>query len=121
MLNATSPRNQNGKVLRPDDFAVQQFKKFNFNFDEPKVVEFFFYFSTKALAEAAGKEIASEGCGVTIKLGAEKKSCLCFATKEIVPSVEALDRLRKVFEAIAEKYNGEYDGWGTGFINEGNI
>jgi len=121
MLNAMFPRNQNGKVLGPDEHAVQQLKKFNLNFDKPQVVEFFFYFTTKALAQKAGEEIICEGCDVTIKLGAMKDSWLCLATKEIVPSPDELERLRKVFEAIAEKYNGEYDGWGTGFINEGNI
>ncbi len=121
MLNAMLPRNQNGKALRPDEYAVQQLKKFNLNFDEPKVVEFFFYFPTKALAEKASEEITSEGCDVTIELGDENSSWLCFATKQMIPSSEELDRLRKVFEAIAAKYKGEYDGWGTGFINEGNV
>ncbi len=120
MLN-TMPPHTNGKALGPDEFAVQRLKKFTLNFDQPQVVEFYFYFPTKALARKAGKEIVDEGCDVTIELGAEKKAWLCFATKEIVPSPEALDRLRKVFEAIAEKYKGEYDGWGTGFINDGNV
>jgi regulator of RNase E activity RraB len=39
----------------------------------------------------------------------------------MIPSAEELDRLRQVFEAIAKKHKGKYDGWGTGFINEGNI
>jgi len=115
------PNNPNGKVLGPDEHAVQQLKKFNLGFDKPQVVEFFFYFPTKALAQKAGEEIMREGCAITIRLGATKNSWLCLATKEIVPSPEELERLRKSFEAIAEKYNGEYDGWETGFINEGNI
>lgn len=99
MLNAM-PSHSNGKVLGPNEFAVQQLKKFNLKFDQPQVVEFFFYFPTKALAKKAGKEILDEGCNVTIELGAEKKAWLCFATKEIVPSPEELDRQRKRFEEI---------------------
>jgi hypothetical protein len=60
------PSHSNGKALGPDEFALQQFKKFNLKFDQPQVVEFFFYFSTKALAKKAGKEILGEGCDVTI-------------------------------------------------------
>jgi len=115
------PSRTNGKALRPDEFAVQQLKKFNLSFDKPQVVEFYFYFSTEALAQKAGEEIMREGCAITIRLGVMNDAWCCLATKEIVPSPEELERLRKRFEAIAEKYNGEYDGWGTGFINEGNI
>lgn len=84
ILNAMSSQSQNGKVLSPDEFAVQQLKKFNLKFDKPQVVEFFFYFPTKALARKAGKEIIDEGCDSTIELGAGKDAQLCFATKEIV-------------------------------------
>lgn len=115
------PSHTNVKALRPDEYAVQQLEKFNLKFDRPQVVEFFFYFPMKALAEKAGEEIKREGCKITIRLGAMGDSWLCLATKEIVLSSEELERLRKAFEAIAEKYDGEYDGWGTGFINEGNI
>lgn len=114
-------QNQNGKALRPDEHAVQQLEKFNLKFDQPQVVEFFFYFPMKASAERAGEEIKREGCEITIRLGAMGDSWLCLATKEIVPSPKELDRLRKVFEALAEKFDGEYDGWGTGFINEGDV
>ncbi len=100
---------------------MQQLKNFNLNFDQPQIVEFYFYFPTSKLARKADKEMIDEGYGVTIKLVDEKDAWLCFTTKEIVPSPEELGRLRKRFEAIAEKYNGEYDGWDAGFINEGNI
>ena len=86
------------------------------NLSKPHDIEFFLYFPTEELANQAAEEVKKEGCSVKVELGADESAWLCFATKRMIPKHAELMRLRKRFNDIAFKYQGEYDGWGTGVV-----
>jgi regulator of RNase E activity RraB len=96
-----------------DQQVLDQLKKAGADLSKPHNIEFFLYFPTEDLANQAAKDVKGEGCDVKVQLGADKKNWLCFATKRMVPDHDELVRLRKRFNEIAHKRNGEYDGWGT--------
>jgi len=96
-----------------DQQVLDQLKKAGSDLSKPHNIEFFIYFPTEASANDAVKDIKVEVDNVKVQLGADKKNWLCFATKRMVPDHDKLVALRKRFNEIAHKGNGEYDGWGT--------
>jgi len=96
-----------------DQQVLDQLKKAGSDLSKPHNIEFFLYFPKEASADQAAKEIKVEVDNVNVQLGADKKNWLCFGTKRMVPKHDALVRLRRIFNDIAAKYDGVYDGWGT--------
>ena len=96
-----------------DGLVIGQLEKAGSNLHKLHEIEFFLYFKKKDLAERAGKLVAAEGCKVKVERGAGAKAWLCHATKRMVPEMKALSLLRKRFNGIAKKCDGEYDGWGA--------
>ena len=96
-----------------DQQVLDQLKKAGSDLSKPHNIEFFIYFPTEASANDAVKDIKVEVDNVKVQLGADKKNWLCFATKRMVPDHDKLVALRKRFNEIAHKGDGEYDGWGT--------
>jgi hypothetical protein len=101
------------KELSPDQQVLDQLRGAGSNLEKPHPVEFFLYFPTEELADRAAGEIKAEGFDIKVELGADKSSWLCQATKQMIPRYEDLTRIRKRFDEIARKFQGEYDGWGT--------
>ena len=104
------------QIPRPSDGDQQvldQLKKAGSNLKKPHPIEFFLYFPTKPAAQRAAAEIKNDKFTVKVERGAQGHDWLCLATKKMVPSHTTLVNLRKRFKAIAAKYHGEYDGWGT--------
>jgi hypothetical protein len=54
------------------------------------------------------------GCRVEVRLGADGENMLCLATRLLVPEEKAMDELGDKFQALADRYGGEFDGWETG-------
>ena len=71
------------------------------------------YFPTQNAANQAAKDVKVEVDDVKVPLGADNRNWLCFGTKRMVPKHGELVRLRKRFNQIARKGEGEYDGWET--------
>jgi regulator of RNase E activity RraB len=101
------------KELGPDQQVLDQLSAAGSNLERPHPIEFFLYFPTEELANRAASEIKAEGFNVKVELGADKSSWLCLATRQMTPRYEDLTRIRKRFDEIARKFQGEYDGWGT--------
>ena len=100
----------------PDQQVLDQLKKAGSNLSKPHNIEFFLYFKTEKAAKSAADEIRNEVSSVNVQLGAGGEDWLCFATKEMIPKHSELVRLRKRFNDIALKRDGEYDGWGTPIV-----
>jgi regulator of RNase E activity RraB len=96
-----------------DQQVLDQLKKAGSDLFKLHDIEFFLYFPTETSGNEASKDVKVEVDDVKVKLGADKKNWLCFATKRMVPKHDELVRLRKRFNEIANKGGGEYDGWGT--------
>ena len=99
-----------------DQQILDQLKKAGSNLAKPHDIEFFLYFPTEPAANEGAKNLKVEVDDVEVKLGADKKNWLCFATKRMAPDHDKLVALRKRFNEIAHKGDGEYDGWGTAVV-----
>ena len=97
----------------PDQLVLDQLKKAGSDLSKPHDIDIFLYFPTEAAANEGAKDVKVEVDSVKVQLGADKKNWLCFATKRMVPDHDKLVAMRKRFNEIARKGNGEYDGWGT--------
>ncbi len=104
------------KETDPDQQVLDQLKKAGSDLAKLHNIEFFLYFPTEDSANRAAEDIRKVGCNVKVELGADKTSWLCFAKKEMIPKHSELVKLRKRYNEIAQKLNGEYDGWGTEIV-----
>jgi regulator of RNase E activity RraB len=101
----------------PDGQVIAQLRKHS-NLAKPHEIEFFLYFPTQELAERAAQQIRERGFKVEVSppISADDRKWLAFATKSMLPKLEALEEIRRDFTALAESLDGEYDGWGTPFV-----
>jgi hypothetical protein len=74
-------------------------------------VNHYLYFPTQKTATAVAKILRDEGFTTEVRLGAEGTDWLVLASHNIAPSEEAIATSRKLMEGLAEKEDGEYDGW----------
>ena len=96
-----------------DQQLLDQLKKAGSDLSKPHDIEFFLYFADEGSANTAAREVKEEVDAVKVRQAAKGSGWLCFATRRMVPDHEELVRLRKRFNAISLKLEGEYDGWGT--------
>jgi len=104
------------------DLAVlRRLKELGSDLSKPHEVEFFLYFPSEEQAKSAASEIEREGYVVSVyplsppwwrRLFSEPKWSCC-ATKSIVPEEETIFETGDWLDGIAERFCGEYDGWGT--------
>ncbi len=99
-----------------DAQVVEELKKAGSNMSKPHLIEFYLYFPSKEAASKVAQTLRDEGYEAQVSLGADNINWLCFATKSIVPTQEALSATGKHLEALAQQLGGEYDGWGTAIV-----
>ncbi len=102
--------------IEPDKKTIEHLEKASSDLTKPHLIEFFLYFPSEHTAFSAAAEIANHGFEVQVKPGSEGLDWLCFATKLMFPELDALVCIRSKFEAIAQRFGGEYDGWGTAAV-----
>jgi regulator of RNase E activity RraB len=101
------------KLSSPDQMVITQLQKAGSNLAKPHAIEFFLYFPTESSAKQASSRIREAGFQSQVKKAAQGDTCLCFATKEMVPTEDALETIRNDFDSLATSLGGEYDGWGS--------
>jgi hypothetical protein len=77
------------------------------------VTQHYLYFPEESGAEQAAQWFRSQGFVVEVRRGADGISWLALVKHDEPEGEEALEKLRHEMEAIAERLNGEYDGWET--------
>ena len=99
----------------PDAAVIEQLSAAGSDLSKPHMIEFFTYFRAEESAEAACGTLAANGFAVSVQLSAMTTTdeYLCHATKEVVPTLEEMHRLRSELESLTAEFGGEYDGWGT--------
>jgi hypothetical protein len=100
----------------PDQQKLDQVMKAGSDLTKPHNIKFFLYFPTEEAANRAAEDLRKEGFNIKVEVGADKSSAVCFATKEMIPTYSELVKLRKRFNEITRKLNGEYTGWGTEIV-----
>ncbi len=96
-----------------DAAGLAQLRRSGSIVEKPHAMEFFLYFSTRGDAEAASRDLNEDGFTTVVQHDEEDSDWLCFATKSVVPTLSALHSIRVRFDAIAARFGGRYDGWGT--------
>ena len=105
--------NQNIRKANPDVRVLDLLKKVGSDLSKVHEIEFFLYFPNSETAENVKVELVQKGFSVEISQAAKGQNWLCLVSKRMVPDYNDLAKLRYDLIAIAEKNNGEYDGWGT--------
>lgn len=100
----------------PDQQVLDQLKAAGSDLNKPHKVEFFQYFPSEDVAKSVAADLKGEGLTFEIRTAAMGPGWLCLGTKEMVPKHSELVRLRRMFEALAKRLNGEYDGWETAVV-----
>ena len=71
----------------------------------------YLYFPKKQSAEEVGRRLRGQGFSVQVGMGAGGKDWLTLAKKAPPKTAEQMDELRDEMQALAEQFDGEYDGW----------
>ena len=79
--------------------------------DRETTVAHYLYFSAKRKAKAAVAALRKQGFLVELRPGADDGSWLVLAKHRMIPAEEAFGTLRAMFEDLARRGGGEYDGW----------
>ena len=106
--DVTFPRDRDGAVLR-------RLHESGSDLSKPHDVEFFLYFPTEKHALAAAMQIG-EPFAVKVDNAADGSQWLVLATQAVVPEYHRMADIRQRLESVAEKFDGEYDGWGTSVV-----
>jgi hypothetical protein len=80
--------------------------------DEEAVVLHYLYFPTRQAADSAAGTLRNDAeFSVESRLGADGVNWLVLARHRIVPEEAQVERKRAMFEDLARRGHGEYDGW----------
>jgi len=110
---------------RDKDLAVlHRLKEVGSDLSKPHTVDYFLYFPSEEQARSAASEIEKEGFTVRVNRAPmpwwkrlfSKSSWGCYANKSIVPDEDAIVEISGWLDGIAQRFSGEYDGWGTGVV-----
>lgn len=81
-------------------------------------LEHYLYFPNKSSAQKCASDLIREGFSVTVDRSAMGKDWLVLARHSIAPHGETMTALRERLTTLAEKYQGEYDGWEAETVKE---
>jgi len=99
--------------VTPDGAVLSLLHRIGSDVSKPRLANFYFYFRSRSNAELAGAELTASGFSVVVDKSAGGYKWLCLASKTMVPQARDLYTLRRRFSDLAEKLDGEYDGWET--------
>jgi hypothetical protein len=96
-----------------DQKVLDQLREAGSDLNKPHQMEFILYFPTEESARSVANRIRAEGFSVEVKRAPQGSPWLCVAMKRMVPKRAEIAAIGKRFKAIAQEFNGEYDGWET--------
>jgi hypothetical protein len=96
-----------------DQKVLDQLREAGSDLNKPHQMEFLLYFPTEESARTVANRIKAEGFSVEVKRAPQGPSWLCVAMKRMVPKRAEIAAIGRRFNAIAQEFKGEYDGWET--------
>ena len=113
-----------GARREEDLLVLGRLEELGSDLTKPHKVDFFMYFPSEEGAESAAREIEKQGYTVKLlrmmpswwKRFFDKPIWSCRATKTFVPDKETILETSASFDEIAQRFDGEYDGWGTELV-----
>ena len=103
----------------PDAAPLAELARAGSDLARPHAMEFFLYFREERAAQAAAAGLRTRGFATTVERGPEDPDWLCLATREMIPTLDALRELRQDFTTLADAGGGTYDGWGATVVAPG--
>lgn len=79
--------------------------------DRETTVVHYLYFPVKRRAKVAVTALKGQGFLVELRPGADDGLWLVLAKHRVLPTEEAVGKIRAMFEDLAQRGDGEYDGW----------
>jgi regulator of RNase E activity RraB len=94
---------------------IHQLREYGLDVNQRYTLEFFFYFDSEENADDAMDVLNHQGFGVIVPATTDTSQWVIKAHIALVPAthVDTLNEWEKTFHAIAEQYEGEFDGWGV--------
>ncbi|MFC0682536.1 ribonuclease E inhibitor RraB [Lysobacter korlensis] len=103
-------------VEQQDASVIENLRAAGSDLSKPHDVDFF-YFPGKAQAEAAAAELSAASYEVVAVESAPKSTLWqIHAKRSMALQLEAMNATTRALEALASRYGGDYDGWGTAVV-----
>ena len=83
---------------------------------KPRATDFYLYLRTPEDADAAAEALRAEGYTIGARPSADPESerpWLVRASRELVVGDQSMEDAERFLRQLAERYDGEYDGWET--------
>lgn len=103
-----------------DREVIKNMKRLDTNMQSEREAAFFFYFPDEYLAHHAATALTNLQFETEVSYSEHGTEWLCLASKPMIVTTERLIGLRNWMETLAEKYDGNYDGWETTILPEGD-
>ena len=100
-----------------DGEVLVQLRKAGSDLSKPHLIEFFLYLPSQSFAEEVARKVRASAFSAKVEPAAKGNDWLCLATKEMIPDLAALQKIRSDFDSLTRSMGGVYDGWGTPVVN----
>ncbi|HET7467578.1 MAG TPA: ribonuclease E inhibitor RraB [Candidatus Dormibacteraeota bacterium] len=94
-----------------DDQTRGQLARAGGDLAKPTDVVNYLYLPDEARAQQAGTELRAAGFTVVVRPAATGQNWLARANRDMIPSAENIAQMRALFEGLASRLGGDYDGW----------
>jgi hypothetical protein len=94
-----------------DQKTLEQLRTAGSDLSRLHSIHFYLYVPSQRDATAVATTLQARDFNTAVTLGADGRKWLCLAQKTMTPTIEHLTEARRLFEALATQYRGEYDGW----------
>lgn len=98
-------------TTNPDEAVLNLLSKSKADLSKERLISFYLYFPDQEKAVIAETELKTLGFEVECSQSSDEKNWLCLASNHFRPTYSILTSLRKKLEHIAERFDGNYDGW----------
>jgi regulator of RNase E activity RraB len=96
--------------------AVETVREAGADLSQPRATDFYLYLRKREDADAAADALRAEGYEINARPSADPESdrpWLLVASRELAVGEASLEEAEALLKRLAERYDGEYDGWET--------
>jgi hypothetical protein len=97
-----------------DTVVLEQLREVGADLSKPRDARFYLYVRTGEDAEAAAASVREHGYEVEVSPAAGELTehpWLVLANRDLVVDEDSIEEARRLFDGLAERYSGDYDGW----------
>jgi regulator of RNase E activity RraB len=117
LLAAALPCVAQSVAEQQDAHVIENLRAAGADLSKPHDIDFFLMLPNQAQAQAAAADMEQLGYTVvTVEVSPQHLLWEVYATRRMVPQLEAMTAITRTLEALASKYGGYYDGWGTAAV-----